>query len=623
MRDRLPEPVRFIAITLVSLLALYGLTRALLHIPCAWVFAVVVPASWPLWRYQLDRILFERRAILDSTSTASSFLRKLLWRGSIAAIVQVVLAVSFAIILLVMLAQLQPIQWAVLAVDAVFVALLLKPIRVSLASQIKSDYIATVSRLWPMTIINVLVLTAAFVALDFWYLGGPGNTDLTWAELGNSAFDSAAARASCPAVGVVMGFLGAIDSLTWQAAILLISDLPTVELKVTAWFAFLAWTGFGALLFTRFLLGVIATAESGPNGASSSTGNRRLAAIFVLTVAGLITILSYSANLISQIDLGVLANRGKQVLAGANPCRVAPIDVSDLRKGVDVELQRGQQAAYQEAELRIDGMLNPIFLEAEAGVDRYLDWYFSMVGNYTLLGSAIVGESGERVQAKLSELVLDESALLATLENESQGLEIYLAAHMDGVAKKAAARISGDAVRTPCRKEALNLDALLGLERDQLRLAVSTASGLGVGVATARFLSKLSARTAAKRVAGRASAKALTNVAAKGVTRRGASILGAGLAAGAACSVGGPITIAICAAGAAVVTTLIVDKGMIEAEEALFREQMRAELLQELQDQRGNIKNELIALHRSLIDQYASAIRSQVAATFIPAEHVL
>ncbi|MFZ0789783.1 MAG: hypothetical protein WAM94_09190, partial [Chromatiaceae bacterium] len=84
------------------------------------------------------------------------------------------------------------------------------------------------------------------------------------------------------------------------------------------------------------------------------------------------------------------------------------------------------------------------------------------------------------------------------------------------------------------------------------------------------------------------------------------------------CSPSGPAAV-VCGMVAGTLTWLAVDKAMIEIDEARLREQMRAEILQALEEQRPALALALKASQGAAIDAAAGQIQSQVQRVFVPA----
>jgi hypothetical protein len=169
----------------------------------------------------------------------------------------------------------------------------------------------------------------------------------------------------------------------------------------------------------------------------------------------------------------------------------------------------------------------------------------------------------------------------------------------------------------PCLIETLRPIALQGLERDVMRVALSTA----VALPLSRAVGALALRSGAAVMAGaavRPTVRAAASAAGAMSSKRGASVLLSAGAAAAVCAPGGPLALA-CAAVASAVTWLGVDMAMIAIDEALFRKKMRNELVEELQGQRQQLREEL----RSQLEQAAADFRSQteqrIDKIFVPA----
>ena len=134
---RLPSALGYVLATLTAVLLLYLLTAMFPRVRCEWLLPMAVLVAWPLWRYQTDRILFERRAILAAVATPTGRLWRWLWRGRITSVLQVFVALTFAISLLCLMSALQPLHWGILVADALVLAFIIRPVRRMLSSQIR------------------------------------------------------------------------------------------------------------------------------------------------------------------------------------------------------------------------------------------------------------------------------------------------------------------------------------------------------------------------------------------------------------------------------------------------------------------------------------------------------
>ena len=133
----------------------------------------------------------------------------------------------------------------------------------------------------------MVLLVAAFVVLEFYFIERPDTRGLSWSVVVEGAFENARNGAVCPAAGLLLGAVGAVDQLSWHVAMGLLPKLPSMPARALAWVVFLAWTGFGAFLFTRCMLGVIALLDrfgAGEAGADDKLSRAFLYTILVLAI---------------------------------------------------------------------------------------------------------------------------------------------------------------------------------------------------------------------------------------------------------------------------------------------------------------------------------------------------
>ena len=90
---------------------------------------------------------------------------------------------------------------------------------------------------------------------------------------------------------------------------------------------------------------------------------------------------------------------------------------------------------------------------------------------------------------------------------------------------------------------------------------------------------------------------------------------GAGVAA---CAPGGPLAF-LCGLVTGAVTWLTVDKAMVLIDELRFRDEMRAEILETVREQKEELAREMRAAHGAAIDAVAQRLHVAVNSVFIPA----
>jgi hypothetical protein len=596
---------------LTATAALKLATLGLARLECWWLAPLIVAMAWPLWAYRREQVMFVRRLLLVGATTESSRLRRWFWRGTVRQALGVVTALLWAAVMLPMAAQLTALQWAILAADAVMLAVLSPALRRLLRHEVAPPFVGTVARRWPVLLGNALLLLVAFVAHDYAF-GFADTRALSWNALVAQTMQSAQAGVACPAAGTLLGVAALGDQLPRHAAMILFPDLDDSRVRLLAWLLLLAVTGFGSYLFTRYLLGVHALLEGGAHDAAPRPG-----LLFVVSSLAALAIAGLWAAQVPRIGLAGL-ERGAVLLAQtANPCGTTSAQARALQADARQQLDEASRQAVDDAMRGVDRNLDRAFAAVEAGIDKYLDWYFSFIGSYTRMGAPVIPDLEQHMRDRFSELVFRESAFeqkLLSLGNEAE------AALSDRVAAEAEAIGLGIAQQLklrPCLLETVRPIALPGLERDAMRVALSAAVALPLSRAVGGLALRSGAAVMA-RAAARPTVKAAASAAGAMSSKRGASVLLSAGAAAAVCAPGGPLALA-CAAVATVVTWLGVDMAMIAIDEALFRKKMRNELVEELQGQREQMREELRSQLEQVAAEYRSRTEQRIDKVFVPA----
>lgn len=596
-----------LAATAALKLATLGLAR----LDCGWLVPLVVAMAWPLWAYRREQVMFVRRLLLLGATTETSRLRRWFWRGTVQQSLRVVTALLWAGLMLLMAAQLTALQWAILAADAGLLAVLSPALRWLLRHEVAPPFVGTVARRWPVLLGNALLLLVAFVAHDYAF-GFADTRALSWNALVAQTMHSAQAGAACPAAGTLLGVAALADQLPRHAAMILFPGLDDSHVRLLAWLVLLAVTGFGAYLFTRYLLGVQALVEESAQDAGPRPGRLFVAtSLVVLAIAGL-----WAAQG-PRVGLAGLGHSAVLLAQTANPCGATSGQARALQANARQQLDEASRQAVDGAMRGVDSGLELAFGAAEAGIDKYLDWYFSFIGSYTRMGALVIPDLTQHMRDRFSDLVFKESGFEKKFASLGTDAEAAMLDRFVAQADAIGLGIAQQLKLRPCLIETLRPIALPGLERDVMRVALSTAVALPLSRAVGALALRSGAAVTA-RAAARPTVRAAASAAGAMSSKRGASVLLSAGAAAAVCAPGGPLALA-CAAVATAVTWLGVDMAMIAIDEALFRKKMRNELVEELQGQRQQLREEL----RSQLEQAAADFRSQteqrIDKIFVPA----
>ncbi len=311
------------------------------------------------------------------------------------------------------------------------------------------------------------------------------------------------------------------------------------------------------------------------------------------------------------------------VLDGAH-YRAGPDDLRWLESFTVAHFDAGEQAARALVADEVRAALDPLFAASRARLPEFLDWYYSLRGEYGRIGMAALdaadlAEPGY-VARRAAATLLPEEAWTARLEDLEHAAAERLGAHYRDLEstwrREVTRRLSAQRVPAPLDaatgRPTLVLDDLvyeiIASEADALgvRLSLSTATA-GIGAAAAPALARAVGRRAGRAAAGRAAA-------------RGASRIGAAAASGAAvCAPGGPVA-AACAFLAGAGAWFATDWALLRVDEAMHRDELERALDLALTNLRGELERELVAAFDAAIAAHGAAVEREISRTFVPAE---
>ena len=237
------------------------------------------------------------------------------------------------------------------------------------------------------------------------------------------------------------------------------------------------------------------------------------------------------------------------------------------------------EAAYAAQTSRLDGLLEAAFAPVYAGIPAYADFHYSVLGEYSELGAAALGQMSEGMETRLfPQLGAGLERVAADLD---QGFVTTFRDHLEGqISDELAA--SGAKVALGEMTQHIQQDAVS-------RIAVTAPVAVAITL-TAQPAVKAAAALMAKKMATKIAGKA----AAKGAVK--ATGVGGGAASGAAiCSPGGPIASVLCGAGAAAVIWFGTDAAIVNIDEYFNRDEFEADLRMMIDENRAEVKQGLLA----------------------------
>jgi hypothetical protein len=563
----------------LGLLRFYPLPRMDLPV----LVATVLVLGWLAYQYLEPVRLIRRHAFLAHVTLEQSGFRRWFWNGVLLRFGLALGALVTAAVAVLLTARLASYEWWVIAGSVASFALLLVPVSRYCARQFTPQYrfaLALRGTYW----INLVLVAATLAVVQVFWVEVPATHHATLRAVAGAAFDAAAGEAAVPQVGWLLGLNAAVTDGIWH---LMQVASPAAEgsrwLYVLACGLLLAWSALKLGAVWLVLLGVVSLAARWAGSGEHMPGTMAFSRGYGASVLVLLA----CVVLVAQVPPGswprVLPARD------ADPCAEV---LQAEQRAVDEQARRalaGRQARFvANVDARVEARLDEAFALAEAGVERFLDWNFSVAGQYEQLlfmAAAAVGPAtfAERVGLKMDEHVTRAMApALATLGDE---LEAELGAEIRSAYQGHAGFIDTLLAGTKCMGYS---PPALDLEDSMQKSLVG--AGAGAGIIAARLGSRVGSK-----VVGRAAVRRMLAGVATRLGARLATVSQAG-SGGALC---GPMA-PLCVPVIAVTAWLAVDVAINAADEALNRDDMRREMLAVLEAEKLALKAELSGRYAEL-----------------------
>ncbi len=122
-----------------------------------------------------------------------------------------------------------------------------------------------------------------------------------------------------------------------------------------------------------------------------------------------------------------------------------------------------------------------LFAPVAQRVDDYLDWYFTVLGEYERLTGAVMGDFAKHMEQKFAEELFTATDFHARLAGIDQGLAQDALAQMTAVSHVVKEHLAAQVQAQPCVLVALDPQGLDQLNRDQWRAGGAALTGVVTG----------------------------------------------------------------------------------------------------------------------------------------------
>lgn len=293
----------------------------------------------------------------------------------------------------------------------------------------------------------------------------------------------------------------------------------------------------------------------------------------------------------------------------AQVLRLDRIGSNYYQQGTLADLEQARLQALQEVQgslAALEGEIDQAFDQLISNVDTYLDWYYSLAGEYGRLGSLMVGELETYMQNRLTAHLQQDDHFQA-VQTTIQGIlanheQVQRRYQQTALAIMQDRQVDISPTQQISVVNAVALDAIMNpplpaeLITLEQRALGSTGGAAAAGVMSALIVQKITVKVAGKnlfKLAASAMAKLVLG-------KTTGSLAGAGAGAVSGAALGSVVPGAGTALGAVVgglvggvLAGISIDKALIELEEYVNREAFRADIVSAIEEARQEFKASL------------------------------
>jgi hypothetical protein len=578
---------------LACLAVLFYFPLASLNLPG--LALMVLAISGCLYHYFLPLHLIRRRALLEHMTSRHSALRRWLWNGVWSRFLMLVWCVVLALGVLLLSNDFSTLEWVIL-LCGIPLLLLLIPVALRWSGAESDEHYHLPLALRVAVYLTVMFCTLALTAAQVFGEGVADTRQMSLLVVISQSWADATAASDIPVIGILLAVEAVLNDTVWylmqQASSL---SEQSAALKLLAWLTFLMYVTLRAALLWFVLAGLSGWVLGVGQRRDRLLTDAKSGAHFVTGVS----VLAIVSLIVSQPGVSAFVSRvaDRSMLAlpmpAPDPCaRLAPVELARLDQLSRDTMVAASVLWQQDIGQQVDAALGAAFSNLEPAVDAYLNWNFSILGQYQQLGFLAVAVVEKGLQQSSTESLdqafaayisskIDEQIspqLSPVLMQASQDLQQQFDSAAQQFYLQQTVELEQLMASSPCllpalsplgmpeliNKSAVGVGPVLGLLAG--RLAVRGGAQVGAKVLT---------RNASKRVASASVAK----VSGKMVQSAGVGSLGL------SCGVLAPV----CAPALFVTTWLGTDFLLNKFDESINRSQMRADLLAALQEEKQRI----------------------------------
>lgn len=547
-----------------------------------------------VFRYLYDIMLLKRHAYLSMLTQSNSPWRVRLWQSGLATLFTALSAFLVTYGIWVAVAQLSWQEGGILTASLLSFGLLRMTLRGWVGRHITAAY-QGISLIRLSHWLNVAVLCIGLLIAHYWWLEVPDTRALSLVDAMSQAYQQQAAASQLKLPGILVGINAALMTGAWHVTQVLALNAPW-------WITILAWCGvvlglaIQASMIWLPILGIYSSFTSiicSAHSESTKPPRRAQPLVYSWPVVACVVVISIwwlesDPKLPNWVDAIRAEKPSHLVHAGASTqARCTEDVVAEQQRAFEAQTSVLRQRQYPQLQAQADQLIaahvTQAFAASQVAIDAFLDWNFSLPGQYTqlfmLVNAGLKGhEFEQQLNTKLEEQINQhvQPALVEQSAHLDENLRELIAAGIREYNQQLTI-----ALQTTIQHHTLcwNVSPIqLNVEHIMHKSAVGAGVVPGLTLMSRALApgSALLARAGTRRVIAMLSGR---------VTVRAAS---SGAAAGVG-SVCGPLCMLV--AGAA--TWIGTDIALNAADEAMYRDTLKAQLMNAVEAQQQHLTDTL------------------------------
>jgi len=246
----------------------------------------------------------------------------------------------------------------------------------------------------------------------------------------------------------------------------------------------------------------------------------------------------------------------------------------------------------------VDKEVDNLFYPVEENIDKFLDYHYSVIGEYTELGTMAFGDVNKMIEEKLFGKDFAERVNQSSSYMQKQ-YRIRINSHLSAVDKYATEGVD----KNINNQVFLNLQE--SIKNNGIRLSTQAIVPAGVMLGT-KVAAVISAKLAAK-----ATVKGVTKAGSKAATKYAAA--STGIAAGTLC---GPF-VWICSPVAAGILWVATDVVVVSGDEYFTRDELKQKILLSLNENKTRLKNSYKQAYSQSFQKFSTSVKKKYQNTAI------